>query len=191
MNYIDLFVLVLLAYAVFKGLTTGLMLQASSLAAIVLGIFAAIKFSGFTARIIGEWINANQEVLFLISLAVTFVGVFIVVNIIGHALDKFLQAINLSFLNKFLGVIFSVFKTIIILGILFAFADRLDYKAPFLPKGTKENSMFFVPLASVARGIFPGLEYYRPDENAIPVNADGKRTFEFRAEPDPVSSSNN
>jgi len=183
MNYIDLFVLVLMAWAVFRGVASGLMLQASSLAALVLGIYAAVKFSGFTAKIIGGWINVNEEVLFLVSLAVTFAAVFIIVNLIGRALDKFLQIISLSFLNKFLGVIFSIFKTAIILGILFAFADRIDYRAPFLPKGTRENSIFFVPLASVARGIFPGLEFYRPDENSSPVNANRTRTLEFRLDP--------
>lgn len=185
MNYIDLFVIVLLAYAVFKGITTGLMLQASSLAAIVLGIYAAIKLSGITANFIGGRINVNEEMLFLISLAATFIGVFIVVNLIGHALDKFLKVIQLSFLNKLLGLVFSVFKTAIILGIVFAFADRIDYKYPFLPEGTRENSFFFVPLASVARGVFPGLEFYRPDENTGIEITQKPGIFEFRNAPEP------
>jgi membrane protein required for colicin V production len=188
MNYIDLFVIVLLAYAVFKGVTTGLMLQASSLAALVLGIFAAVKLSGLTAELLSDRIDVNEELLFLISLAITFIAVFIVVNLIGHALDKFLKMIQLSFLNKFLGIIFSTFKMAVILGIIFAFADRLDYKTSFLPEGTKERSFFFVPLASVARGIFPGLEYYRPDEDFTPVNAQKTVNPEFRAAPETVNS---
>lgn len=184
MNYIDLFVLVLLAYAVFKGLNTGLMLQASSLAAIVLGVYAAVKLSGITADYLGDWINVNGEMLFLISLAITFIAVFILVNLVGHALDKFLKVVQLSLLNKAMGVVFSVFKTAIIFGIIFAFADRIDYRYPFLPKGTRENSFFFVPLASVARGIFTGLEFYRPDENANPVIPMNSGTLEFRAAPE-------
>lgn len=184
MNYIDLFVIVLLAYSVFKGVTTGLMLQASSLAAIVLGIYAAIKLSGITAKYIGQWISASEELLFLISLAVTFIAVFIFVNLVGQALDKLLKVVQLSFLNKILGVVFSAFKTALILGIIFAFADRLDYRYNYLPKGTRENSFFFVPFASVARGIFPGLEFYRPEENTNSGTQFRSDTLEFIAAPD-------
>jgi len=49
MNYIDMFVIILLIYAVFRGYTRGFILQLTLLAALGLGIFAALKLSGFTA----------------------------------------------------------------------------------------------------------------------------------------------
>lgn len=162
MNYIDMFVIVLFAWAVFKGATRGLVMQATTLAALVIGIFAAVKFSGFTARFITKYIQINEEYLYLIALALTFIGIFFLINLSGKAIEKLLETIQLSLLNKALGVIFSLCKTALILGIILAYVDRLDNRLPFLPEGTKENSLFFNPLSALAKEIFPGLEYYQP-----------------------------
>lgn len=187
MNYVDLFVLVLLAWAVFKGATRGLVMQASTLAALVLGIYAAVKLSGFTARLISEHFSVNAEYLYLISLALTFIAVFILINLVGKAIDKLLEVIQLSFLNKALGVVFSLCKMALILGILLAYLDRLNHKAPFLPEGTKENSIFFEPLASLAKEMFPGLEFYAPassdpDDVYVMLTCDYYRLMAVKAE---------
>ena len=162
MNYVDMFVVVLLAWAIFKGATRGLVMQASTLAALVLGIYAALKFSGFTAKQIAEHFSVNAENLYLISLALTFIGVFILIHLIGKLIDKLLEVIQLSMINKVLGVIFSLCKMALIIGIILAFLDRLNSRAPFFPEGTKEKSIFFEPLSSLAKEIFPGLEFYEP-----------------------------
>lgn len=162
MNYVDMFVVVLFAWSIFRGATRGLVMQATTLAALVLGIYGAVKLSGFTARMIANHINVNEEYLYLIALALTFVAVFILISIAGKAIDKIIEAIQLSLLNKILGVIFGICKMALIMGIVLAYVDRLDYQMPFLPEGTKENSIFFNPLSSLAKAIFPGLEYYKP-----------------------------
>lgn len=163
MNYIDMFVVVLFAWAIFRGATRGLVMQATTLAALVLGIYGAVKLSGFTARIIANHVSVNEEYLYLIALALTFIVVFILIILAGKAIDKILKTIQLSFLNKLLGVIFSICKMALIMGLILAYVDRLDYQMHFLPEGTKENSIFFNPLSSLAKAIFPGLEYYRPE----------------------------
>lgn len=163
MNYVDMFVLVLFAWAIFRGATRGLVMQASTLAALVLGIYGAMKLSGLTARIIANYFTINEELLYLTALAITFLLVFFLISIAGKAIEKILETVQLSLLNKMLGVIFSLCKMALILGIVFAFLDRLDYQVHFLPEGTKENSIFFNPLASLAKEIFPSLEYYDPD----------------------------
>ncbi len=162
MNYVDMFVVVLFAWAIFRGATRGLVMQATTLAALVIGIYGAVKLSGFTARIIANHVSVNEEYLYLIALALTFVAVFILISLAGKAIDKILEAIQLSLLNKILGVIFSICKMALIMGIILAYVDRLDYQMTFLPEGTKENSIFFNPLSSLAKAIFPGLEYYSP-----------------------------
>lgn len=175
MNYIDMFVVVLFAWAIFRGITRGLVMQATTLAALVLGIFGAMKLSGLTARIISNYFTINEEYLYLIALALTFITVFFLISIAGRAIEKILEAIQLSLLNKILGVIFSLCKMALILGIILAYVDRLDYQVHFLHEGTKENSIFFNPLSSLAKEIFPGLEYYDPDA----INTDDVFTQEI------------
>jgi membrane protein required for colicin V production len=156
MNYIDMFVLVLLIYAVFQGFTRGFVMQLTLLAALFLSIFGALKLSGFTAQHL-ERFNFNPENLYLISLGVTFLFVFIVINLLGRVIEKMVEAIELSLVNRMLGILFSLCKTILIVGILLAYADRMDQRVHFLPAGTREHSLFFRPFSAIARAIFPSL----------------------------------
>ena len=134
MNYIDMFIIVLLIWAVFRGFTQGFIMQLTLLAALALGIFAALKLSGFTAEKLVDYISVSSESLYLISIGITFVLVFIGVNLVGKLVEKMVEAVQLSFINRLFGVIFSLGKTVILLGILLAFIDRIDQHTPLSSK---------------------------------------------------------
>ena len=165
MNYIDMFVTVLLIYAVFRGITRGLIMQAASLAALVAGIFGAVKLSGITARYLAQYWSMNHEYLYIFSLAITFSVVFILVNLLGNMLDKLVETAHLSFLNKMLGAFFNVCKVTLIVGIFLLFIDRIDNQISILPKNAREGSFFYKPITSVTRFLFPslGIEWHPKD----------------------------
>jgi membrane protein required for colicin V production len=162
MNYIDLFIIILLIYAVFQGFTRGLIMQLTLLAALLLGIFGALKLSGFTARQLENHINLNPEFMYLVSLGLTFILVFVAINLLGKLVEKLIEAVELSFINRLLGIVFSLCKIVLILGILLAYIDRIDQQAHFLPKDTREHSIFFKPFTTIARALFPALGKPKP-----------------------------
>jgi len=45
MNYIDIIILAVLAWALFRGFKNGLFIEIASIAALILGIWGAIRFS--------------------------------------------------------------------------------------------------------------------------------------------------
>jgi membrane protein required for colicin V production len=49
MNWIDLVIIIILGIALVNGFINGLVREVASLAALILGIWGAIRFSGFTA----------------------------------------------------------------------------------------------------------------------------------------------
>jgi len=157
MNFIDMFVLVLLVYAIFRGITRGLVLQLASLAALVAGIFLALKLSGFTARYLVKYWSFEYEYLYIVSLAITFTLVFILINIMGNMLDKIIQTSQLSLFNKLAGAFFNICKVMLILGILLLFTDRLDKRIGLLPKNAREGSFFYKPLTTATLFLFPSL----------------------------------
>jgi membrane protein required for colicin V production len=165
MNYIDMFIAVLLIWAVFRGFTRGFIMQLTILAALALGVFAALKLSGFTARQLDNRLDMNSETLYLVAVAVTFILVFIAVNLIGRLIEKVVESVDLSFLNRIMGVVLSLAKTTIILGVLLVYINRLDLKFQFLPENTREHSLFYKPFTSVAIKIFPSLNAYGESHN--------------------------
>ena len=111
------------------------------LVALALGIFGALKLSGFTAAQLENHIHVSEEFLYLISLGITFLLVFIGVNLVGRIIEKIAEAVELSFVNRMLGVLFSLLKTVLIIGVLLCFVDRIDHQVHFLPKNSRENSL--------------------------------------------------
>jgi len=157
MNYIDMFIAVLLIWAVFRGYTRGFIMQLTILAALALGVFAALKLSGYTARQLEGRLDMSSESLYLVAIAVTFILVFIGVNLTGRLVEKVVESVDLSFLNRLLGVALSLAKTIVVLGVLLAYINRVDQKMHFLPKYSREHSVFYKPLTTIATTIFPSL----------------------------------
>lgn len=155
MNYIDLFILVLLVLAVFRGFTHGFIMQLTQLVALVIGIFAALKLSGFTARQLENRISINTEYLYLLSLGITFILVFIGIYFAGKLIEKLAETAQLSFANRMLGILFSLCKTILLLGVFLAFVDRIDRHTHLLPENTREQSIFYKPITSIIKSIFP------------------------------------
>ena len=120
MNYIDMFIMVLLVWAVYRGFTRGFIMQLTLLIALALGIFLALKLSGYTARQLENRISINPESLYLVSVGITFVVVFIGINITGKLIEKMAESVQLSFTNRIFGVLFSLVKTMLTSG-YFAF----------------------------------------------------------------------
>jgi len=171
MNYIDMFILVLLIYAVFRGMVRGLVLQLASLAALIAGIFAALKLSGFTARFLADHWTLNYEYLYILSIGITFTLVFIMINLVGKGIDNLIETVHLSFMNKLAGAFFNVCKVMLIVGILLLFVDRIDKQIAILPEKAREGSFFYKPVTAFTRFLFPSLVVEDP--------ADEERHHEF------------
>jgi membrane protein required for colicin V production len=157
MNVIDMFILVLLVYAVFKGIRRGFVLQLASLAALLAGVFAALRLSHFTAHVIsGHW-NIGYEYLYMVSVAVTFILVFVLVNLTGEWVDNMVDAARLSPLNKLAGAVFNVIKVMIITGLFLVCIDRVDSRVHFVPEKIRTGSLFYKPVTSAVLFLFPEL----------------------------------
>lgn len=157
MNYIDMFILVLLVYAAFRGFTQGLIMQLTLVIALLLGIFGALKLSGYTADQLEANVNIDPEYLYILALTVTFALVFAGVYLVGRLMEKLVQAAQLSLLNRLAGCFFSIAKIILITGILLSYLDGIDRHFHFLPEGSREHSLFFRPFTGIVKGIFPAI----------------------------------
>ena len=72
MNYIDIILLILLVLSAINGFRKGLIEELAGLAALILGIWAALQFSGLVASLITEYFNYQSKYLPVIAFAVTF-----------------------------------------------------------------------------------------------------------------------
>ncbi len=164
MNYIDLIFAIAFLWAAYKGLTKGFIIQAAALAALLLGIFGAIKFSDLTAGFITEKLDYHSDYLHLIAFALTFVAIVVGVHLVARIADKLVKAVALGFVNRIFGLLFSWLKTAFIISVILIILNSIDSRAPFLPRKAIDNSLLYKPLSSFAPLLFP---YFRFDFREI------------------------
>jgi membrane protein required for colicin V production len=175
MNWIDLIIVIILAVSLIRGFSQGFVKEAASLVALILGIWGAIRFSSFTAMKLYEWFDMTGQYVGIVSFLVTFGVIVVLVNFVGVIVDKIVDAVALSFLNRLLGVAFGLFKSVLILSVFFVILNAIDARRPFLPKERIEESMFYNPISDVAPALFP-----------IIGEGDFRRSFDrFKKAPEP------
>jgi membrane protein required for colicin V production len=155
MNWIDLVIIILLILSVISGFTDGFVKEVASLAALILGIWGAIKFSAFTAGKLYEWFDMSGQYVGIIAFLVTFLVIVVIIHFVGILADKFINAIALGFLNRILGMVFGLLKSVLILSVIFVVLNALDERHPFLPKEKIEESRFYNTISDIAPAIFP------------------------------------
>ena len=158
MNWIDFVIVALLFYGLVQGFIDGLIIEVAEVAALVLGIWGAIHFSWWTAERLSGWFDMNTQWTGIISFAVTFVAIMIIVYLLGKLIDSLLKAMALGFVIKSLGAIFGVLKIALVLSVIFVFLNTLDEKKHFLPSAAINNSMLYNPIADLVPAIFPIVE---------------------------------
>lgn len=155
MNWIDFVIIVLLVFGLVRGFTDGLIKELASLLALILGIWGAIKFSTFTAGKLYDYFDMTGRYVGIIAFLITFIIIVIIIHFIGILADKFIDTLSLGFLNRLLGMVFGIFKTALILSVIFVVLNAIHAKRPFLPVDTIERSKFYNPIADIAPALFP------------------------------------
>jgi len=155
MNWIDIGIIVILILSMVMGFIHGLVKEIASLAALVLGIWGAIKFSGFTAEKLYDYFDMTGQYVGLISFIVTFTIIVVIIHFIGIIADKIVDAVALGFVNRLLGIAFGFIKSVLIMSVFFAVINSINERKPFLPEETIQGSYFFNPISDIAPAIFP------------------------------------
>jgi len=159
MNYLDIILGLPLLYAVYKGFTKGLIISVATLLALILGVYAAIHFSGFFEFYIEKWFHPDPRYLNILSFAATFLIVVILVRLIGWGLDKLITAIALGFVNRLLGVVFSVLKWAFFLSVLISIFDAGERTKSLIDEKVKDESVLYRPVSRIAPYVFPYLNF--------------------------------
>ena len=137
------------------GFINGFVKEVASLAALILGIWGAIKFSSFTAAKLYDYFDMSGQYVGLIAFIITFAIIVVVIHFIGIVADKIVTAVSLGFVNRLLGIAFGLLKSVLIMSVFFVVLNVINDKRPFLPKDKIEGSIFFNPISDIAPVIIP------------------------------------
>jgi membrane protein required for colicin V production len=155
MNYLDIILAIPLLWTLYKGFSKGFIIEVASLLAIILGVYGGIHFSYFVT----DALHLTSSYSPLISFAITFILIVVVVYLLAKLLEKSVNLLALGFLNKLAGAFFALLKMAFILSVLLMFFNKLDAKVHIIPADAKQHSLLYYPVSALAPLIIPKLNF--------------------------------
>ena len=157
MNYIDIIILVLLVAFGIGGLRKGIITEAATLLGLGLGLYGAFHFSDFTAEQLVKFVEIDQKYMNVISFAVTFIVVAVLVFLLGKLVAKLVKAINLGFVDKIGGFLIGLAKGVLISSLLVMLLNALNLNS-VIKDQTKQESLLYPYIEQAVPYVYEGFD---------------------------------
>ena len=158
MNVLDIILLLCFVPAIIGGLRRGFIAQVVAIISIILGIWLSFKFSAVLSGWLGQWIEAGEQVLHVISFAVILILAILALAAVGKLIEATVKIILLGWLNRLLGLIFALLKYALIIGLLLMLFNSLNGQFHMVDKEVLDSSLLYGPLLNLANSVFPYLK---------------------------------
>jgi len=168
MEFLDIILGGLLLYGIGKGLWKGLFAELAALVSLLIGIYVAVKFSGFVATLLHGHVS-NPKYVSITAFALTFIAVVVGIVLLAKVFTKLASLAGLGIVNRLLGGLFGGIKMVLILSVSLNFFLKLNANNTFAEQKTLNNSLFFYPMLKVSNTLFPVLKDWFTDIKAKAV----------------------
>ena len=128
--FLDIIYAVIIVLAVLQGYRRGLIVGLFSLVAVIIGLAAAMKLSIVAGGYISRVINISEEWLPVISFAVVFLLVVLLIRWGARAIEKTVEMVMLGWVNKIGGIVFYVAIYTIVFSVLLFYAEQVKLLQP-------------------------------------------------------------
>ena len=123
--FIDIIALIILAMAIFKGYSRGLIVSILSFLAIIIGLAAAMKFSIAVAAWLQNNTNVGTHWLPFLSFIIIMIVVILLVQWIANLAQAAIEVVLLGWLNKLGGIIFYVLLYMMVYSVVLFYATQM------------------------------------------------------------------
>lgn len=145
MNFLDLIILLPIAYVAYRGFVNGFVREVFGIIAIVLAVYITFEYMGTISGIVAPYVE-NRDRATIVTGIVTFIGIIVIVQLVGAALEKFFKAVQLSIVNQLFGLMFGALKSAIFVSAVLLLLTGIDIPS----EETRSNSAFYPVVISVA-----------------------------------------
>ena len=118
MSYLDLFFGMAIAWGAYSGFSKGLIKELASILGVIIGVFLAKNYYPYLDIKLKLIFESEAGFISILSAILIFLLTIMVFKIIAKFLTKFLKIIALGLLNRIIGSVFGIFKTVLLLCVL-------------------------------------------------------------------------
>ena len=115
MNILDIIILLPIAYFGWRGFMNGFIKEILSIAGIVIAVFLTFKYMADVSSMFRPIFSSNNQATIAAGIFI-FVLTVALAQFLAYAVGKFMELININFINKLAGLIFGALKSGIIVS---------------------------------------------------------------------------
>ena len=160
MSILDIILLICLVPAIVQGFRKGFISQVMSIVSVIAGVWLSVKAATPVSAWIGQYIHGSEQVLKIISFALIYIGVAFAMGALCRILEGIIKIIMLGWLNRLLGMLFSLLNACLIIGLVIMAFCSLNNTFNIVSEEILNQSVLFQPLKQVAYTVFPYLKEF-------------------------------
>lgn len=155
MNWLDALLLLPLLIGLVRGMMRGLITELIAIMAVVFGVLGARLWGAAFSTWLLRQMAWPSPVCDVVAYALLFLGIAILLNLLGRLLSKLLRAIHLGFLNRLGGGLFGMTKWLLIVLTLVFIVNCLDRQFAFLQKSeVVRTSLLYTPCVEASNYLY-------------------------------------
>ena len=158
MNIVDIILLICFIPAVIQGFRKGFISQVVAIVSIIAGAWLSFRFADTVSQWIAQYIQGSEQVLKIVAFALIFIAVIIGLTLVGKIIEGTFKLIMLGWLNRLLGMLFSLLKAGLIIGLLIMAFCSINNALGLVDEEVLNGSVLFPPLKNLAYSVFPYLK---------------------------------
>lgn len=149
MSYLDLFFGLVLAWGAYSGFSKGLIKELASILGVIVGVFLAKNYYPYLDIKLKPIFESEAGFISILSAILIFLLTIMVFKIIAKFLTKFLKIIALGLLNRIIGSVFGIFKTVLLLCILVFIFSNINNVTGIIKAEKLSQSFFYSKIEKI------------------------------------------
>ena len=159
MNAVDIILLLILAFAGYRGYQRGFMVSLLSIIAFVIAIILAFVLLDWGIKFLDDLIDGFNGVLPYLSFILIFVGVAVAINLLGKMLKSVIDLTIFGGFDNVVGGMVGVLKWVFGLSLIIWLSQNVGVE---IPPDMQKSSLFYSRLEPVAPYVISGISEYLP-----------------------------
>jgi membrane protein required for colicin V production len=147
LNSFDIALGLIIIFGAYQGYRKGFLIELLTFIGIILGILGGFKLLGIAMILLSEEFSINKKILPYIAFAIVFIGIVILVSLLGRMLKATINKSILGRVDEAAGAFFGILKMAFILSVTLWLIDSLKFE---IPLSWTENSKLHSIIAGFA-----------------------------------------
>lgn len=169
MSTIDIVLGILLIFGLVRGIWRGLIIEAASLLAVVLGIYGAIHFSFYAADLLTQNFDWSKQTIKMTAFALTLIVIMLGVMLLGKLLTKVAKMAALGLFNRLFGGVFGLLKYAIISGACLMFLSKTNQTINWIPEAALKSSVLYEPVKAIGTFVYANIFDSKNTDEVKPI----------------------